>query len=67
MNADMNWFKESTLPEYIRFPWLSRDFFYGTDFFSSKVAPGFGWVEVDPEALLPHGGERQTVQRGQRW
>ena len=29
--------QKSSLPEYIGFPWLSRDFFYGTFFFQVKL------------------------------
>ena len=66
MNSDVRWFKESTLPEYIRFQWLSCDLFYAMDLFN-KNAPGFGISQVVWEHSMPSCGERQAVQRGQRW
>jgi hypothetical protein len=38
MNSDMRWFKESTLPEYIRFQWLSWHVIYSMPcFFQLKL------------------------------
>ena len=64
MNSGMCWFKESTLPECIRFRWQSCDLFFAMGFFSSKVAPGFGKSQVVGEHWMRRGGERQVVQRG---
>ena len=67
MNSDMRWFKESTLPEYIRFQWLSWHVIYSMPWiFSTKAAPGFGISQMVWEHSMPSGGERQALQNGQR-
>ena len=46
MNANMHWFKESALPEYSGFPWLSCDCFYGTYFFQVKLRQATGRQQI---------------------
>ena len=67
MNSGMCWFKESTLPECIRFRWQSCDLFFAMGFFSSKVAPGFGKSQVVGEHWMRRGGSVKLCKGAERW